>query len=244
MNIEHSVKQNEVFESYGLRSVHIDANTPDTERIRVYEQLEEGSIDILNNVDIITEGVDIPEIECVIMNRGIKSKVFYVQCNRGTRPLLDKNFNPVLNKDGSLRKPHCIVLDHGQNTLRHGFLEEYDQVRFTLEGRKKGKQPKEEETTKECPSCFAILKRFDKECAECGHKFERKKTEIMLTEGRPMVLLDRDAVTVQRIRGMDNKESKKLPLHLLRIAAMLKGYKDGWWYHAVIVTGKPLVYLP
>lgn len=239
INVEHSKTQNEAFLEAGIRSAHIDGTTPDTMRddvMRRYASYGEDRIDVLNNVNIVTEGVDVPGIEVVILNKAIHSLAFYVQAiGRGLRPLLDDNYDPILNEDGTLRKSACLVLDHGENTLRHGFVEDYDEAGFSLEGRKKKKKNDEDDTTvKECNICHTIVPRFCKECPECGNNFKRERAELRLTDGTKMVLLDRDAVLIQRLRLMDSKKGKKLPLHLLRVFAELKGYQQMWWVYTAI----------
>lgn len=242
VNVEHSKNQNEYFKRAGVPSAHVDGTTPQAERDRIFKQFSAGKILVLNNVDIVTEGVDVPDVEVVILNRATKSLNFYVQAvGRGLRPLLDSNYQIIRNPDGSPKKPHCIVLDHGENTMRHGFVEDYDKTRFTVDGRKKKKKGDQEPVLKECTNCYAMIPLFAQICPECDFKFERKTAELKLTDGTKLVLLDRDAVTIERLRGMDWKKAKEVPLHHLRLVAHLKGYNPAWWFHTAIDSGQVFV---
>ena len=49
------------FQEAGVEAVHIDGETPKAERDRIVEDFRRGAIDILCNVDLISEGFDVPD---------------------------------------------------------------------------------------------------------------------------------------------------------------------------------------
>lgn len=68
-----------------------------------------GALDVLVNCAVLTEGTDIPEIECVIMARPTKSPTLFAQClGRGTR-LARGAFD--IAESISLGKDRCILID-------------------------------------------------------------------------------------------------------------------------------------
>ena len=83
----------------GINIVQIDSETSrDTRRLYV-KRFKEGSIDIIVNVDIFSEGFDCPDIEFIQLARPTKSLVKYLQqVGRGLRPTHGKN--------------RCIILDN------------------------------------------------------------------------------------------------------------------------------------
>ena len=228
INIEHSQTQNNEFISRGIRSAHLDGNTGDKDRTRIVEAFSAGKIDILNNVGLFTEGFDVPDTECVILNRATKSFGLYVQMvGRGLRPA-----------DG---KDTCIVLDHGNNTLTHGFVEDYDLFPFSLDGlpKKKKKDDDFPSATKQCDNCYAIIGSRYHKCPKCGYEFPRKEIELKCSgdEGEPLKFLDRDAILIERVLRIQYAQASKLPLHLLRIYELLNGYSYGWAIHKAIDNG-------
>jgi superfamily II DNA or RNA helicase len=132
-SIKHSQAICQRFKEYGINALHIDAKTED--RSEIINEFRFGQTNILCNVGIATEGVDIPEIECVCLARPTMSLALYLQMvGRGSRPLGGKQ--------------HYTILDHSNNYIEHGAPnKEHDWLRYfngmskaELVGLKKGKQ--------------------------------------------------------------------------------------------------------
>lgn len=87
------------FSKAGVNIVRIDSETPrDTRRLYV-KRFKEGSIDVIVNVDIFSEGFDCPDIEFIQLARPTKSLVKYLQqVGRGLRPTAGKT--------------RCVILDN------------------------------------------------------------------------------------------------------------------------------------
>lgn len=119
INIEHSQKIVEVYLNAGINAEHLDGSTPKNERIAILKRFRDGVTKVLSNVGIITEGFDLPGIECVQLVRPTKSLSLYLQMvGRGLRPA-DK-------------KDNAIILDHANCVFTHGFPEQ-DRL-WTLNG--------------------------------------------------------------------------------------------------------------
>jgi superfamily II DNA or RNA helicase len=101
VNVEHSKYIVERYQEAGFRAAHIDADTDESERKEIINKFKAGKIRILSNVDIVSEGFDVPDCEVVQLARPTKSLVKYLQqIGRCMRPSKTTN------------KTHCIVLDN------------------------------------------------------------------------------------------------------------------------------------
>jgi len=91
----------------GVSCEHVDANTAPEKRAVILEEFATGKLTMLSNFNILTEGFDVPGIECVIMARPTKSQSVYIQCvGRGLRLFPGKEFATVLDLTD---KDHTIV---------------------------------------------------------------------------------------------------------------------------------------
>ncbi len=122
-NIAHSKIVDRFFRTRGINSVHIDGSFDASLRRKLLNQYNEGKIQVINNVNCLSEGVDIPDIDCVILNGFTKSQIMFMQrIGRGLRP-----------KDGK----KLIVIDSGKNFLYHGDIK--NKKIWSLETRNKVK---------------------------------------------------------------------------------------------------------
>ena len=95
---EHSEHICAKYQSIGVRIVTIDSTTPARKREMLVDEFKAGTIDIIVNVDIFSEGFDCPDIEFIQLARPTKSLVKYIQqVGRGLRRNGDKK---------------CIILDN------------------------------------------------------------------------------------------------------------------------------------
>lgn len=108
VKIAHSVHLAEAFKEQGLNAEAVWGEDP--ERDDKIERFRNGKIDVLFNAQLLVEGFDMAEIECVILAAPTKSSVVFSQrVGRGTR------LNPPLKKD-------CIVLDVCDSTSHHSLI--------------------------------------------------------------------------------------------------------------------------
>ncbi|WP_303188435.1 DEAD/DEAH box helicase [uncultured Clostridium sp.] len=108
-SIEHAEEIANTFNVYGIKAKNVDISLSKEERDSTIKAFRNGEITVLTNVGILTTGVDIPDINCIIMARPTKSKMLYVQCiGRGLRLF-----------DG---KEDCLILDIVDNATKHNLL--------------------------------------------------------------------------------------------------------------------------
>lgn len=106
INIEHAKAIAERYQSAEIPTEHIDGDTPTKERQAILMRFRNGTTHVLTNVNLFTEGFDLPEIEVVQLCRPTQSVALHLQMvGRGLRP-----------KHG--RK--ALILDHAGNCLRLG----------------------------------------------------------------------------------------------------------------------------
>ncbi len=107
------------FNERGFRTAALTGEDSEARREAVIERLvmegaEEGAADALDyifTVDIFSEGVDIPEVNQVIMLRPTKSAIVFVQqLGRGLRKAEDKEFVVILDFIGNYRNNFLIPI--------------------------------------------------------------------------------------------------------------------------------------
>jgi len=107
VNQQHSLNLKERFENIGIESYIIQSDTPPEERKNTVQKFLEGSIKILINVNIFTEGFDCPDVEAVILARPTKSLTLFLQMiGRVTRTAPGKIAG--------------LILDNADNFKEHG----------------------------------------------------------------------------------------------------------------------------
>lgn len=171
--IETSQQFVEVFNNAGIYAVHVDGNTPTTKRDAIMKDFKGGKIKVLSNVDLISEGFNVPDCSCVIMCRSTKSIVLHLQQSmRCMRYKPDKT---------------AIILDHVGNGINLGIPNDPIFEEWELDGKKKREKQTEKKDlgTRQCPNCgqlFLIDNMVDNACPYCGAKIEqeadKKKNEV------------------------------------------------------------------
>jgi hypothetical protein len=93
------------FDHHGIPSVAIWADSPGSEREAALRDLDAGRVKVVFSVDLFNEGVDLPNVDTVLMLRPTESPVLFLQqLGRGLRKAKDKAFCTVLDFVGTHRK--------------------------------------------------------------------------------------------------------------------------------------------
>lgn len=69
VDIKSSAGLNQEFQSYGVRSEHVDAGTPTHERDAIYARFRSGGTQVLTNCMLASYGFDLPDLSCVVLAR-------------------------------------------------------------------------------------------------------------------------------------------------------------------------------
>jgi superfamily II DNA or RNA helicase len=125
VDVLHSKEIVQRYLNAGISAAHVDATTPKNERSKILNKFKSGEILVLSNVDIVSEGFDVPDCEVVQLARPTKSLVLYLQqVGRCMRPAVEKKFGLVLDNAG-------LWLEHGLSYIDRD---------WSLEGIKKSKK--------------------------------------------------------------------------------------------------------
>ena len=225
-SIEYSQKFADEFKGAGIKAVHVDSKTPSAERDEVMNDFRNGKIKVLCNVDLISEGFDVPDCTCVIMARPTDSLVLYLQ-----QSMRCMRYQP--NKTAT-------IIDHVANYTRH-FLPDTDRT-WDLKGfekkRKKRQRNENEIAIKECPNCFGVMEsktliENDFHCPYCNFKIEVIKADKEVIDAT-LSKLDSDSLTVSYekiniIKKYKQKDKKELTsIEDWYLYAKAHNFKDGW----------------
>ena len=209
VSVAHSQHTAAMFAEAGIPAAHIDGESHDTIRRAAIEDFRAGKIKVLCNVDLISEGFDVPAMEAVILARPTQSLTLHVQ--QSMRPMRPDKNNP---------DKVAVIIDHVGNVYRHGLPDEVRE--WTLEPSKKKKNAASEFPIKQCPKCYAAH-RPAPICPICGYKYpvaERSGPKERKGELTEVVDLERmqKRIEVGRAKNVQSLEQ----------IAMRRGYAPGW----------------
>lgn len=230
-SIDSAIKIATEFNSEGISAIEVDGTTPKEKRAVAVKKFREQEIKILVNVNLFTEGVDLPNVECVIMARPTASLALYLQFSM-------RCLNPRPEKT-------AIIIDHANNFKQFGYP---DDDRDWKQAIKSGKQ-KSKSLLKDpslsivtCDYCFAVVKASevkDGKCPICGKQIKvheaKPVSDVDLVEAsKEHQRLIKEIVKNNLLKEVANKTVGELhSLKELQAYAKLHGYKPGWaWYQA------------
>jgi DNA repair protein RadD len=214
VNCDHARHLYECFGEAGVGAAYMDGDTPEGERLTIFERFRSGEVRVICSVGVLTTGVD-EDVRCLIDAQPTKSEIRHVQkIGRGLRTAPGKD--------------HLLVLDHAGNHLRlgkvtgifHGALHD-----GTPKAEKERKAEKAEPLPKLCPSCKAVISKREEVCSQCGHVFTAH-TKVRSRDG-DLVLLGSGE---QGRMGATVEEKRQFYLEALGYARQF-GKKDGFAFH-------------
>lgn len=170
-SIEHCDLVNNAFLTAGINSKTIHGKMKDSDIDAVIRWFERTDNAVLQSVDLVTTGLDVPSIKNVILNRSTTSLALYLQmCGRGSRIYNGKKL--------------FKIIDLGGNYFEHGDWADERDWRYIFEYPKMPKESDGVAPMKECPQCFALLYTSTTICKHCGYEFPDKT----IVDGKVMQL--------------------------------------------------------
>jgi superfamily II DNA or RNA helicase/diadenosine tetraphosphate (Ap4A) HIT family hydrolase/HKD family nuclease len=132
----HADYMGEFFRSKGLRVAVVHSGPHSDGRAESVRRLSEGELDLLCCVDMFNEGLDVPQIDTVMMLRPTESKVIWLQqLGRGLRVHPGKTHLSVIDYIGNhrsfLQKPQLIFEMAGRSLALRKALERLRQGTLT-----------------------------------------------------------------------------------------------------------------
>lgn len=199
VNKEHGAIIEDAFNEAGIPAKMIDESTKQRFRDQYITELRTGKIKVLVNINTLSTGVDVPEVEVGIMARPTKSEILWVQqlgriarpCRICGRCKTQYDNSPQCPKCGYDKpdyiKPHGIIIDHGNNTrnlmpidhIRKAVLEQPERTKVKKDPT--GIEP--EIKIKSCDNCKFTYSEHLPECPACGHANQNKKRTIKTVDG-------------------------------------------------------------
>ena len=108
ITVKHAEAVKNYCDSIDLPAMLVTAKTPLSTRLQLFADLQAGKLSLLLTVAVLTEGVDLPECDTVLIMRPTKSLALYLQMvGRAVRPFGEE-------------KLHGTVLDAAGNHARFG----------------------------------------------------------------------------------------------------------------------------
>ena len=216
------------FNEAGISAREVDGTTPQHLRNLIVDKFRSQELQILVNVNLFTEGVDLPNVDCVIMARPTASLALYLQFSM-------RCLNPRPGKT-------AIIIDHANNFKQFGYPDDDRDWRQAI---KSGKQ-KRKSLLKDpglsivtCDYCFAVVKASEVKngrCPICGKP-------IKVHEAKPVSDVDLVEAVESRKRlvkkilhdsvyqNVINKKVSELKNYQeIKAYAELHHYKNGWVY--------------
>ncbi|MYB55931.1 MAG: DEAD/DEAH box helicase [Gemmatimonadetes bacterium] len=152
VSVDHAHNLSAVFNDAGIPAAVILGDSKREERDKSIAGFRDGTIKVLINVIVATEGFDLPDASCIAIARPTMSLALYLQMvGRGLRP-----------KDSN-----CLVLDLAANSVTHGLPEE--DRGWSLKPR--GEQFSGEAPVVWCPECETVSPAASHHCRNCGYAF-------------------------------------------------------------------------
>ena len=193
------------FRESGISAVHLDGETPKDERNDIISKFRKGEIQILCNVELISEGFDVPDCGCVIMLRPTKSLTLYIQ----------QAMRCMRYQEGKT----AVIIDHVLNRQRHGYPDDDRQWTLKDKPKRNGSAPPEGEGNGKiirCPRCSEkfILQRLPMQCPKCG-EWVGENINVTMTETKRFAF---NTKPLAECRNMTD----------LFKYAKFAGYKAGW----------------
>lgn len=122
----------------GIKSCSISAKTEYHERNVLLSKFKKGDIKVVCNYNIFTEGFDEPSIDCVIMARPTKSRIFYSQAIGRMMRLHESKTHGILVDVGFINKTHKLVNSLNLNSkfeVTPDIIQEADKIILNLNGK-------------------------------------------------------------------------------------------------------------
>lgn len=171
----------------------------DSEQTRILSDFTKGKLRIVTSVNMLVEGIDIPDISVIQWARRTDSLVIWLQGNgRGLRPAINKK--------------RLLILDHVGNLANHGLP--CLKREWRLEG-KKAREKAEALTSaynvRECSACYAAYPSTRHECPYCGAVAKTTDRTIKVLKGE-LVKIDKDARNHDYIRSLEKNGKEKAVL--------------------------------
>ena len=207
VNIEHSQQICAALSAKGARAVHVDGTSSPHARMAANHGLGDGSLEVVTQCALWSEGWDRPELDRLIIARPTMSMGLH-------RQMIGRVMRPAPGK------AEAIILDHAGNTHRHGLIT--DEVEWSLDDAVRSDRDTVE-PVRTCSACYAIVPPAADICPACGQPLGREETAVDPGVDNPGVLVRVD-MTARKAGAIERARQ----YHVWVREASGCGYKLGW----------------
>jgi len=221
-NVNSAIKLADTFSHNGITAKYVTGKTPKDERDAIVDNYRNGKIQVIANPMIFTEGIDLPNVDTVIMLRPTQSLSLYLQ-------FAMRSMNPRKGKT-------AIIIDHVGNVNRFGLPT--DNREWNLIGTDKRTKHASASTVSvtTCQFCFAVFERKNlTHCPVCGAEIAEPKELEVETDVKLEKINTKNRL--ERIKKViSSNVAGKTPNELNSYAEIkeygnLMKYKPGWAYY-------------
>lgn len=155
-SVELSKLGAEKYNKAGIPAAHLDGTTPTAQRNDILRKLAKGEILQLCNVDLVSEGFDLPALSVITICRLTTSLIWHLQVSgRVLRPATGKLYGLIIDHVGNYLNPRLGLPDTPHV--------------WTLSPRDKRTSGKDEGgvQTKRCDNCLMVYERCKPICPYC-----------------------------------------------------------------------------
>lgn len=220
-SVEASKELAQTFIDNGINATHADAKTSKVEREKIMDGFKNGDIEVLCNVDLVSEGYDVPDCSCVILVRPTASLVLYLQ----------QSMRAMRYQKGK----KATIIDHVGNISIH--KQPNYPHEWTIESRDKKTKKNNTDNElpiKQCLYCYRINHANVRFCEGCGEEFPIEENEMQVIEDAKLEKIDTFNIETnyEKVRFKKEYGSKKVEeletIDDYYLFAKARGYKDGW----------------
>ena len=185
VSIRHSKAIVEELKGLGISAEHVDGSTHMAERDAIFKRFSNGITQFVSNVDIVTEGFDCPECDCVIIKPTASLTLYLQMIGRVMRPKADGRKGLVLDVGGNL-----TYGEHGDPR---------EPIEWSLEGGIEiNPERAVKKMTRACEHCGFVYPYSQPECPACGLA-PKARTPVEIDADLEMVAKD-DKRAANKIR--------------------------------------------
>lgn len=226
VSIDHARQTSDHFNNAGIRSAFLSAGTPVGERRRIMEDFRAGRIQVLCNCTLLSEGISIDEISCVLLLRPTESIALGIQqMMRCMRYLPGKT---------------AKILDFVGNYLRVGLPD--DKREWSLDHpvpKRKQMNDNGDFYIRCCPECFMTFATAPV-CPFCGAEYPLHLREIKAHEDIELQrITEEEAIRVEQAKKRARAEQGRAESfeELVRLGRQ-RGYKNPAFWAAQVMRGR------
>lgn len=220
----------------GISAVEVDSKTPAKKRDKIMERFRSGEITVMVNVDLVSEGFNVPDCQCVIMLRPTKSLVLYLQQAMRCMRYQPGKKAVIIDHVGNYEQKETFGKGKNKVSYMFGFPRSYRN--WTLENRTKPTVSADPDSLniRTCLKCFAVFSANETVCPICGApvaKTKKRKKNLNLKDETAMDIIDdsnKQILFTTNYKLTINPNKAKSMEELYQYAEA-KGYKPGWAYY-------------